>query len=133
MIVGFNVDSIDASKAEEAQGDLQIQYNPIIEEVTEATVNAFDDEVAKIEFTFEVNYEAGGETAATIEFQGNVLWKGHLEKVLESWEENGKLPEKVQTPLMNDLYRKSLSQAVGIADTLGLLPPIPTPRVNQQQ
>lgn len=133
MIVGFNVDSIEASKGEGAQGNLQIQYNPVIDSIEEATVNAFDDKVAKIDFTFEVNYQAGGETAASIEFKGNILWKGQLDEILETWSEDEELPEKVQAPLMNDLYRKCLSQAVGIADTLGLLPPIPTPRVNQQQ
>ena len=131
MIVGFNVDSLDASKADAAQGNLQINYRPKIENVEEATVNAFEDKVAKIDFTFTVEYNAGDETAASIEFEGNVLWKGQLEKIMEEWEENEALPEKVNTALMNDLYRKCLSQAVGVADTLGLLPPIPTPRVDQ--
>lgn len=131
MIVGFNIDSIEASKGEGAQGDLQIQYNPVINEIEEATVNAFDDEVAKVDFTFEVNYRAGDEVAATIEFKGHVLWKGQLEEIMETWEEEEHLPEKVHAPLMNDLYRKCLSQAVGVADTLNLLPPIPTPRVDQ--
>lgn len=132
MIVGFNIDSIEASKGEGAKGNLQIQYNPLIQEIEEATVNAFDDQVAKIDFTFTVNYQAGGETAASIELEGNVLWKGQLEEIMESWEEDEQLPDKVQAPLMNDLYRKCLSQAVGIADTLSLLPPIPTPRVDKQ-
>jgi hypothetical protein len=32
---------------------------------------------------------------------------------------------------MNDLYRKCISQSVGVADTLGLIPPVPTPRINE--
>lgn len=131
MIVGFNIDSLEGSKSEGAQGDLQVHYNPTIENVEEATVSAFDDKVAKIDFTFEVQYNAGGETAATIELQGNVLWKGQLEDIMDGWEENEALPDKVNAPLMNDLYRKCLSQSVGIADTLSLLPPIPTPTVEQ--
>lgn len=130
MIVGFNIDSLEGSRGEGAQGDLQIHYNPKIEEVKEATVSAFDDKVAKIDFTFTVEYEAGGEVAATIQLEGNVLWKGGLEELLEEWEENEEIPDKIKTPLMNDLYRKCLSQSVGIADTLNLLPPIPTPRVD---
>lgn len=132
MIVGFNVDSIEASKGEAAQGNLQIQYSPVIDSIEEATVNAFDDKVAKIDFTFTVNYQSGNQTAASIEMSGNVLWKGQLEKILDEWNENEALPEKVRVPLMNDMYRKCLSQAVGISDTLGLLPPIPTPRVDQE-
>jgi hypothetical protein len=131
MIVGFNIDSIEASKGEGAQGNLQIQYNPVIENIEEATVNAFDDEVAKIDFTFAVNYQSGGETAASIEMSGNVLWKGQLEEIIDEWEENESLPEEIRAPLMNDMYRKCLSQAVGISETLSLLPPIPTPRVDQ--
>ncbi|MFB6144944.1 MAG: hypothetical protein ABEJ99_00380 [Candidatus Nanohaloarchaea archaeon] len=130
MIVGFNIDSLNASKEEgAAQGQLQVNYQPVIEKVEEATVNAFDDNVAKIDFTFTVSYDVGETQAASITMEGNILWKGNTEEVIESWEEDEELPENVQKPLMNDLYRKCLSQAVGISDTLGLLPPIPTPRI----
>lgn len=132
MIVGFNIDSLDANKNEgAAQGSLQVNYSPKIDSIEKATVNAFDDEVAKIDFTFRVSYTVGGTEAAHIELSGNVLWKGDTEEVVETWEEDESLPEKVNAPLMNDLYRKCLSQSVGIADTLGLLPPIPTPTVDQ--
>ncbi len=130
MIVGFNINALEASKADAAQGDLQVHYQPTIESIEEAAVNAFDDKVARINFSFTVEYEAGNTTAATIELEGNVLWKGGLEEILEEWEENESLPEEIRAPFMNDLYRKCLSQAVGIADTLNLLPPIPTPRVD---
>ncbi len=132
MIVGFNIDSLSADKKEgKAQGDLQVNYQPEIKEIEEASVNAFDGKVAKIDFNFTVEYTVGNDTAAEIQMDGNVLWKGQLEQIMEEWEENETLPEKVQAPLMNDLYRKCLSQAVGIADTLSLLPPIPTPRVQK--
>jgi hypothetical protein len=62
---------------------------------------------------------------------GNVLWKGHLEEITESWEEDEELPEDVNVPLMNELYRKCLSESVGVANSLGLLPPIPTPQVKK--
>ncbi|MBC5792795.1 MAG: hypothetical protein H8Z69_02025 [Nanohaloarchaea archaeon] len=131
MIVGFNIDSLEADKKQgAANGDLQVNYAPKIDEVERATVNAFEDEVAKIDFTFTVNYTVGNTVGAKIEMSGNVLWKGDTEEVIESWEEDESLPESVEAPLMNDLYRKCLSQAVGVADTLGLLPPIPTPRVD---
>lgn len=132
MIVGFNIESLEGSRGESAQGNLEVQYNPVIESVEEATVNAFDDEVAKIDFRFEVNYMAGGKQAAKIELAGNVLWKGNTEEVVEAWEEEGELPDSIRAPLMNDMYRKCLSQAVGVADTLNLLPPIPTPTVDRK-
>jgi len=132
MIVGFNIDSLDASKEKAAaNGDLQINYSPKIEEVKSTKVSAFEDEVARISFTFTVNYTVGDIVGAKIEMKGNTLWKGDTEEIVSSWESDGSLPESVEAPLMNDLYRKCLSQAVGISDTLGLLPPIPTPRVDQ--
>jgi hypothetical protein len=130
MIVGFNIDSLEGSRGEAAQGNLQIQYNPVIEDVEATEVGAIEDEVAKINFSFQVNYNAGGTTAATIEMSGNVLWNGDTESIVESWEENEALPESIEAPLMNDLYRKCLSQAVGVADTLNLLPPFPTPTMD---
>lgn len=131
MIVGFNVNSIDADKADNIGGNLQINYVPTIENVSSVNVSAFEDEVAKIEFTFLVEYNAGEKTVAHIEMEGNVLWNGDTDKVVENWEENSNLPEDIRAPLMNDLYRKLLSEATGIADTLSMLPPIPTPQVQQ--
>ncbi|WP_414837657.1 hypothetical protein ACK3SF_05300 [Candidatus Nanosalina sp. VS9-1] len=131
MIVGFNVDSIDASKQENARGNLKINYVPEIENVESASVSAFDEEVAKIDFNFSVRYMAGEEVRAEINIAGNVLWNGDTEKIVDTWEEKGELDESMRAPLMNDMYRKLLSEAVGIADTLSMLPPIPTPQVDQ--
>lgn len=132
MIVGFNIDSLNAEKYEgAAEGQLEVNYHPQIIEVEKKTVNAFEDEVAQIDFNFTVSYNVGEEVGAEIELEGNVLWKGQIEEIVEEWEENQQLPEKIHAPLMNDLYRRCLSQAVGVSDTLGLLPPIPTPRIEK--
>lgn len=131
MIVGFNIDAIEASKEDNARGNLQINYTPEITNVSSVRVSAFDEEVAKIEFDFTVSYEASGNKAAEILMSGNVLWKGQLEELKNEWEENEDLAEEVRAPLMNELYRKLLSEAVGVANTLSLLPPIPTPQVDK--
>lgn len=131
MIVGFNIDSMEAGKDENAQGNLQINYRPEITNVEDVKVNAFDEEVAKIDFDFTVSYEANETQAAHISMSGNVLWKGNLEEITEAWDEDEQLPEEVNAPLMNELYRKLLSESVGVANTLGLLPPIPTPQVGK--
>lgn len=133
MIVGFNVDRIEAEKEQNVQGNLQINYVPQIEDVSAVSVNAFDEEVAKIDFTFRVEYTAGDQVQAEIVIEGNVLWNGDTEEVVDTWEEDEELPENIRAPLMNDLYRKLLSESVGIADTLNMLPPIPTPQVQQDQ
>ena len=73
----------------------------------------------------------GEEKAAEIQMSGHILWKGQLEEIMSSWEEDETLPEKVNKPLMNEMYKKLLSEAVGVADTLNLLPPIPTPTVDK--
>jgi hypothetical protein len=132
MIVGFNVDSLNAEKNRGTQnGNVQVNYTPKIISVEKAAVNAFDDEVAKIDFSFTVGYTAGEENAAKIVLEGNILWNGNVDEVVESWEENEELPEKVKKHVMNNLYRKCISQSVGVADTLGLIPPVPTPRINE--
>ena len=133
MIVGFNVNSIDADKSEGIGGDLQINYAPEITNVESTGVRAFDDEVAKIDFKFRVEYSTGNSVPAHIQMQGNVLWNGNTQDIVETWEESEQLPEQIQAPLMNDLYRKLLSEATGVADTLSMLPPIPTPQVQKQQ
>lgn len=131
MIVGFNVDSINASKDKNAAGNLKINYVPEIKNVEAASVNAFEDDIAKIEFSFAVNYMSGDDVQAEINIDGNVLWNGDTEKIVSTWEEEEQLDESIRAPLMNDMYRKMLSEAVGIADTLGMIPPFPTPQVDQ--
>ncbi len=132
MIVGFNINSLDAEKSEKARGNLQINYKPRIKNVEEARVNAFEDEVAKIEFDFTVDYKGNDSSVAQIDMSGNVLWKGNTEAILDEWEENERLPDSMNTKLMNELYRRLLSEAVGVANTLSLLPPIPTPKVQNK-
>lgn len=129
MIVGFNVNDLEAHQEEGVQGNLQINYTPVIEDVERTTVNAFDEEVARIDYSFTVSYDAEGDTGAEIKLSGNVLWKGQVDEIVDEWSENEKLPESVNVPLMNDMYRKLISEAVGVADTLNLLPPVPTPQV----
>ena len=132
MIVGFNVDALNAERKEGgARGNLQVNYTPKITSIEEAQVSAMEDPVAKIDFEFTVSYDVGDQTNAEIVLEGNILWKGNLEQIMDEWDENEQLPEEINAPLMNDLYRKCISQAVGVADTLGLLPPIPTPRIDQ--
>jgi hypothetical protein len=132
MIVGLNIESIDADKGKGANGNIQVSYQPEIKDVSEATVSAIDDDVARIDFSFAVNYMAGGEKAAHITMEGHVLWRENVDELLESWEEDEQIPEEINVPLMNEMYRKLLSEAVGVANTLNLLPPIPTPKVQSK-
>jgi len=132
MIVGFNVNSIEADKADNIGGDLQINYAPEITDVTSASLNAFENDIAKIDFKFQVEYNGNNQTVAHIKLEGNILWNGDTETITETWETEDRLPEDIKVPLMNDLYRKLLSEATGIADTLNMLPPIPTPQVQKK-
>lgn len=132
MIVGFNVDSLDAEKKSGApQGSLQVNYNPEIKGVEKASVNAMNEEVAKIDFSFTVSYTVQDATAAEIVLEGNILWNQGVDELVEEYEETGQLPDEVRKTLMNNLYRKCISQSVGVADTLGLIPPVPTPRIDE--
>lgn len=131
MIVGFNVTNIEAFKKDNVKGNLQINYTPNIKKVTKTQVSAFQEQVAKIDFEFVVNYEAKGTVGGKIKLEGNVLWNKSVDELVSHWEDNEELPEQVRIPLLNDLYRKMLSEAVGIANTLNMLPPIPTPKVGK--
>lgn len=132
MIVGFNVDSLNAEKNRGTKnGNVQVNYSPEIKSVEKAKISAFDDEVAKINFSFTVNYAVKDQSAANITLEGNILWNGETDEVVDSWEEDNSLPEDVNNHIMNSLYRKCISQSVGVADTLGLIPPVPTPRIDQ--
>lgn len=131
MIVGFSINKINAEKGKVKKGNINVNYSQDISEVKGAKSSAFEGKLASLMFEFAVNYTQKGENVGEIKFEGDILWKGDAEEVLEQWDEDETLPDKVSQVLTNNLYKRGITQAVGIADSMGMPSPVPLPRVNK--
>lgn len=133
MIVGFSLQDLEAHTYSPKRGDMNINYSHKITDVAEADVPAIDDDVARVHFTFNITYQKDGEDVADIAFDGTLLWQKDSEAVIEHWEENEALPEDVTPVVANYIFRKGLTQAVYLADTLDLPSPVPMPTIRGKQ
>lgn len=129
MIVGFSLEHAEADKQSFSGGNFNINYRHTIAAVEEADIDAVQDTVARIRFTFEVSYQREADTLAAIEFEGIALWQDDADTVIEQWDENEEMPEDVSNAVANHIYRKCLTQAVGLADALELPSPVPMPQM----
>ncbi len=131
MIIGFSLDHVEAEKQTPGDGKLNINYNSTVEDVTKATVSSLDATVARITFDFPITYQQGDTDVAEIRFSGAVLWQQNAEDVIDQWDEDETLDQDVLDAVTNHVFRKCLTHAVGLADSLDLPSPVPMPRVNQ--
>lgn len=129
MIVGFSLDSADAQKHDAVQGNVNVNYRHRVDAVEAADVNAMGGTVARIVFTFDITYEQEDTTVADISFEGGVLWQQDADDLVNAWNEDDSLPDDVSAAAANHIYRKCLTQAVGLADALELPSPVPMPQV----
>jgi len=129
MIVGFSLQHAEADKESVSGGNFNISYRHRIEAVEQADIDAVTETVARVRFTFQVTYQDGDATAADIGFDGVVLWQDDADAVIDHWNDAAELPENVSNAVANHIYRKCLTQAVGLADALELPSPVPMPQI----
>lgn len=133
MIVGFSINKLEANREKDAgQGNIEVNYAPELKSVGERDVAAFEDKIAAISFSFVITFSKEKEEFAKISLAGEVLWKGKVEEIVDSWQENETLPGEMYESFMNSLYRRCLKRAVSTTETLNLPSPIPMPRVRRK-
>ena len=133
MIVGFSITKMNAEKHAAKQRDLNVNYTHKITDVETAEVPAIDKPIARVHFTLDASYTQNEEPVADMGFEGTLLWQGDAEDLVSTWDEEDTIDDEVAAAITNHLYRKCLTQAVSLADTLDLPSPVPMPRIGQQQ
>lgn len=134
-VIGMNLRSVEASREEEIEGNLQVNNTPQIMDVEEKTVSSLGKEALSLDFEYLCEYqkEEDEEDVAEIKIGGEVLFLAeNPTEVIEKWEENQELPEEIVIPVINSLMRKSLTIVIGISEDLQLPPPIRFPRAQKQ-
>ena len=131
-IIGFTFEKISAERKEPKKGEIKINSNIDIRNITKEKISGFDEEVVKIEFEFTVNYEPD---IAKILFKGYVMLstdKDKLKEIVKKWKSK-KLLEEIKIPLFNFILTKSNIKALQLEEELNLPTHVPLPRVKAEK
>ncbi len=132
-VIGFNFRSISAHADEKnMKGDININSTPTIENIEKHDLSAIGiDEAGAIKFKFVTSY---GPSAGEIKFEGEILYQvDDTKKILKQWKDGNKIDEKLALDVLNAIFRRCLSKAVELADSLRLPPPIRFPIVTTEK
>ncbi len=132
-VIGFNLASISGHANEKnMKGSININSTPTIESIEKHDLSSIGiNEAVNIKFKFVTVYEpdVGG-----LEFKGDILYQvGDAKKILKQWKDGNKMEDKMALDILNTIFRRCLSRAVEMADTLRLPPPIRFPVVTTEK
>lgn len=135
MIVGINLDMIEAKKYSAPEGNIRIDNKTKITNIQDVTTPIFKEKATRIDFIFQTTYKTDKETIGEIQIGGNVIYRGQREKIRDTWIDEKKLPEDIALQVMNNILRRSITRVIDLSEHLMLPPPInlPTIRPKKQQ
>jgi hypothetical protein len=128
MIIGYNFSKIEASKAKEISGNVDISSSVKIISVEEKEIEVLNKQkVLEIGFEFTVEYKNG---FGKIEMNGTLLHDSKETKdAIKMWKKEKKLPEGIDLEVKNFLFKKCLTLAIILADEIRFPSPLPFPVV----
>lgn len=115
--------SVEARRYQDPQGQvkLRIDHNSHI-----SLVQAEGDDALRVEFQFTTNYGAFG----VVKVEGMVqLQNPGVGAAAKQWQETRNLPQDVAQQVHSVILQSCVPEAVGLAKTVRLPPPIPLPQV----
>ncbi|MCK4967420.1 MAG: hypothetical protein KAS12_00065 [Candidatus Aenigmarchaeota archaeon] len=133
MIIGLNLNSIEAKKHAMPKGNIRIDNNVAILGVKETKVPIMTDQISQISFKFTTNYVQEEKTIGNVTITGNVLYKGDTEAIMEQYKTNKKLPDKVGHMVVNTILAKCIIQTISLSEQVTLPPPIGLPTISNKK
>lgn len=131
-LIGFNLFKISIERKEKIEGELKINQNIDIKDVTTDNIPITDKEALKIKFKFSINYS---KDVAKLEFDGMLILlpeKDELKKFQQSWKDK-QLPDELRVPLFNFIMNKCNIKALYLEDEMALPLHIQMPRISSDQ
>ena len=130
-IVGFNFTSVNAEKKDALKGNVNINNNVTIKDITEKDLSLGTSKQKSLRFMFEFTskYEPN---VGSITLNGDVLFIEEAKKIkeiLDGWKKDKRLPKEVTTKVLNAVLGKCNVQALILSEQLNLPAPIPLPKV----
>ena len=123
-IINLRLKSIEARRytaIDERPKQVRIDHNSSVTSISEVK-----DKKANIEFQYTASYGPVG----MIKLEGLMIFENQdVNKIAKNWNETRKMPNEVASRIHTAVMHTCVPEAVGIAKTLGLPPPIPLPQV----
>lgn len=123
-IKNLRLKSIEARRytsLEERPKQVRIDHNSSITNISDVK-----DKQANIEFQYSASYGPVG----MIKLEGLMTYESDdAKKIANNWNETRKMPNEVASRIHTTIMHACVPEAVGIAKSLGLPPPIPLPQV----
>lgn len=131
-VIGFNFTKISGSNDGSAKGDINITSVPTIENVEKHDLTSLGiSEAVSVNFKFVTSFEP---KVGELVFEGEILYQvDDAKKIAKQWKDGNKVDEKIALDILNTIFRRCLSKAVDLADTLRLPPPIRFPVVTTEK
>ncbi len=135
QIIGFNLTKISVEKKEKTKRKIQVKQNINIDEIIKDKINISENEVLKLDFTFNIDYNPD---FAKVELKGQTILlpeEDELKEIIKSWKKK-EISEKFRIPLFNFIMSKCNIKALNLEDEMALPLHIPMPKLtpkNQEQ
>lgn len=137
----MNINSVEANKKEAGKGPVKVNNQPKITNVDETTVPALNNKKAlAIDFKYKCTYNQEDpqgkkkpKEIGVIKINGQLLFlTNKSSKLVKKWKKDKKLPEEITIPVMNNILRRSVTQALNLSQELQLAPPIKIPMIRKR-
>jgi hypothetical protein len=134
-IVGFNFSEITAKRNKPVEGEIKIQNNVKIEDVTESemVIGENKQQILKFLFSYECSYTP---EIGSIVIKGDLIYLEDpkvIKEVITTWKsKEKKIPEKVIAPVINTILNKSSIMALFLTKEVNLPPQLQLPKVKVQ-
>lgn len=141
-VIGYNLTKVLAEKKAEAKNINSINTSIEFVNIDKDKIESIKDfEVIKVDFTFTVSYETQAEKkdsslkVAKIEMEGNLIFAASKDeaKDLLKFAKKKDMPANIKVPLNNVVFKKCLTKALELEDSLNLPFHIPIPQATLQQ
>jgi len=133
-VIGFSFTKMIVEKTNPVKGKVSINNNVGIKNVEETKLNINSDRKAlKLDFEFSSTYEPN---IGKIHLEGEVIYltdKNRAEEAIKGWKKNKKIEKEMMTNVLNNVLAKCNIQALFLSDKMNLPPPIPLPKVGNNE
>jgi len=131
-IIGMGFSSMEAKKENvSVQQEVRVNSTPQITGVREVDVPNLAKKALSLDFEFNTRYDPA---FAQITLKGSIMYMAEKNKpVVDGWEKDRKLPEKMSLEVLNYLFRRCLLKSSLLAEDLQLPPPMPMPRITPKK
>jgi hypothetical protein len=130
QIVGFNFDSLSASRLVKKIEKVNVKHNVNLVSINKDEVDLGRKQpVLKVNFEFTVKYDPD---IGNIKIAGSLLvtdQQKELDKIFDNWEKEKKLTQEQTTMLINSVLVKSNIKALNLSQDVNLPPHIPLPKI----